>query len=303
MEIRFDPTYIEEVVFLELKAREVSGDAQLSQAFHAAWDAIYDSEGSAEDRDTRFHQAASRYFQELGLRDLIMKRFEEFPFVRIGVHVVMIRRAWSRKEECVELYVRESSRMLQMTLQTSRSLERERFVTFLRHELMHVSDMLNPAFGYKPHPELGGIYELEQDLARERFRVLWNIFVDGRMRRCGWRTVIDETTRRRELERAFPSWEPKRRQAVFNELFSHEQCMQQELLELAKNEGLMQSLGDGGVRCPLCHFPTRDGVRKWEGVWAVVAEAIQKDFPHWNPTQGACTQCGELYRSRICTVR
>jgi len=311
VEIRFDPTLVEEAVFLELRSREASGDCRMVEAFHAQRSRLYGAAGAADECEAQFRQLAERYFHELGLSELVTKRFEEFPLVAAQVQMATVQRVWSRKEERVELYVRpvpsgraslEASTTLLLGLQAARYLNRDELVAFLRHELMHISDMLDSAFAYEPHPEFGGECETEQDLIRERFRLLWNVWVAGRMRRSEW-PLPDAERSRRGLDRAFASWEPRRCCAVFQDLGSRERCTQRELLELAKDERLTRMLGQGGVRCPLCHFPTRKGVCDWRGECAAVAEAIQADYAWWEPTQGACQQCFDLYRSKLTVAR
>ena len=61
-----------------------------------------------------------------------------------------------------------------------------RLTEFLRRELLHVADMCDPAFAYSPTPELGGSCQTDNDLIRDRFRLLWDAFVEARMRRWGW---------------------------------------------------------------------------------------------------------------------
>ncbi len=311
VEIQFDPALVEEAVFLELKRREASGDRRLAEAFHAQRSSLYGVTGAADEREARFRQLAERCFYELGFSELVTKRFEEFPLVAAQVQMATVQRVWSRKEERVELYVRpvphgrvslEASTTLLLGLQAARYLNRDELVAFLRHELMHICDMLDPSFAYEPHPEFGGECETEDDLTRERFRLLWNVWVAGRMRRNEW-PIPDAERSRRGPDQAFASWEPKRREAVLQDLGSRDCCTQRELLDLAKDERLTRMLGAGGVRCPLCHFPTRDGVRAWDGEWAPVAQAIHADYPDWTPTQGACVQCADLYRARVYAVR
>ena len=163
---------------------------------------------------------------------------------------------------------------------------------------MHVADMLDPAFAYDPHAPLGGSNEVEEDLIRERFRVLWDLWTHGRMQRRGWPTLRDDTARRQEFERAFALLASARRTALVERMIRQDRWTQRELLALATDERLTKTLGQGGVRCPLCHFPTQDGVRDWSGARAAVAEAIRADYPSWSACEGACGQCAELYRSR-----
>lgn len=305
VEIRFDPALVEEAVFLELRSRAASGDRRMAEAFHAQRSSLYDA---ADEREARFRQLADRYFHELGCAELVTKRFEECPLVAALVQTARVQRVFCRTEERVELYAArghasiEASTTLLLGLQAERYLNRDELVAFLRHELMHISDMLDPAFAYEPHPEFGGECETENDLIRERFRLLWNMWVAGRMRRNDWPLPEAEQSRR-GLDQAFASWEPKRREAALQDLGSRNRCTQRELLDLAKDERLTRMLGAGGVRCPLCHFPTRDGVRAWDGEWATVTQAIQADYPDWAPAQGACRQCAELYRARVCAIR
>ena len=307
IEVQCDPSFMEEAVFLELSAREAAADLGAAKAFHAERGALYDAQGSAEQREAAFHQLAARHFRELGLAELLMERFGEVPLVAAHVQTAIVRRVFCRRDERVELYVLPGSEAhrdpgslttLLIDLQAVRCLDRRRLVAWLRHELMHISDMLDPAFAYEPHQELGGEYELEDDLIRERFRLLWSLLTEGRMRRKGWQPVAEEPTRRKEFERMCASWEPARREAVWGDLGSRERWTQRELLELARDERLTRMLGQGGIRCPLCHFPAREGVRDWSHERAAVAEAIRADYPAWQPSYGACLQCVELYRSR-----
>lgn len=308
IEIRYGPSFMEEAVFLEMNAQETAVDQGMAQAFHAQRSTLYDAQGSTEQREAAFQQLAARYFHELGFAEVFTKRLEEFPLVSAYVLALIVRRVFCRKEERVELYVLPESEAhrhsvgpatLLIDLQAIRCRDRHRLVAWLRHELMHVSDMLDPAFAYEPHPELGGECDLEHDLIRERFRLLWDLFVEGRMRQRGWQTVVEESVRRREFERTFALWEPERREAAWQDLGGRGNWSQREFLELSQDERLTRMLGQGGIRCPLCHFPTCEGVRDWSDERAAVAEAIRADYPAWKPSHGACLQCVELYRSRL----
>lgn len=298
VEIRFDPALIEEAVFLVL--------GRVASAFHREREALY--ELGERHQAAAFQQLARRYFEALGLCELFTGRLGEFPRLSERVELIVVRRVWLRGDEQVELYVGQSreapfaleaSTTLFIGLQASRCLDRDALVAWLRHELMHVSDMFDPAFAYEPRPALGGECELEDDLIRERFRLLWNLFAEGRARRKGWPTVVSGAIRLRQFERAFASWDAGRRETVWRDLRGREQYTQRELLDLARDERLTRTLGQGGVRCPLCHFPTRGGVREWDGARAAIAEAIRAEYSTWDPAQGACAQCVELYQARV----
>lgn len=192
-EIRFDPTLIEEAVFLALRARERAGDHRLAAPFHRDWASIYEQRTSEEERNAAFHQVAARYFQALGLYDLFAQRVAEWPLVAQHVEAAVIRRAFSRREEQVELYVQPSAsgeaKTIAVAVQPAWCLDREGLTGWLRHELLRVSDMLDPAFAYDPQPALGGDNAAADEVIRERFRSLWDEYIKGRLDPGGWRRL------------------------------------------------------------------------------------------------------------------
>ena len=131
---------------------------------------------------------------------------------------------------------------------------------------------------------------------RKLMPALFDLYCDGKLPK-GF-SVVGFARREKSNEH----FRAEMREAVLQDLGSRDRCTQRELLDLAKDERLTRMLGAGGVRCPLCHFPTRDGVRAWDGEWAPVAQAIQADYPDLTPAHGACVQCAELYRTRLYAV-
>lgn len=308
VEIRWDPAFVEEAAFLVMQAREGAGDHRMAQAFHSERSALYETGNPREALEEGFQQLAMRTFRALGLVDLFIERLAEISLLASRVRAARVRRVLSRREECVELYSRRlpgdgSEPALLIGLQAARCLDQRTLTAFLRHELMHVSDMLDPAFGYDPGADLAGGCGVEDDLIRNRFRVLWDLFVEGRIRRRGWEPVVKAPARRREFERLFVLWSPLERDRVFQAVGDGNPRSQKELLVLARDERLSRTLGKGGVLCPLCRFPTWEGVRDWSGEGAGVSEAIRADCAGWDPAQGACRQCFEMYRSRIPVTR
>lgn len=242
IELRFDPAFVEEAVFLEFSRLLVSEAVEIAAVFHREREAVYGL-ADAGQRDAAFQQLALRYFQSLGLAELFTARLEEFPRLSDRIELAVVRRVWSRKDEQVELYVGrppearlpvEASTTLFIGLQVSRCLDRGKLVAFLRHELMHVADMLDQAFAYDPHVGLGGEYLPENELIRERFRVLWDLWVHGRMKRLGWQTVTADAVRRQEFERMFEFLDPARSQALFRVMSGRDGWTQEELLALAR---------------------------------------------------------------------
>lgn len=236
VDLRLDPALVEEAVFLALRAREASGEGKTTRAFLTEREALYEAAVSPEERERQFQALALRYFRAVGLEAAFADRFSELPLVASHVGAAVVRRVWSRKEEDVDLYVPPDALQasgvagratLLIALQASRCCDLAALVAWLRRELLRISDMVDPAFAYEPAPRLGGACETEDELIRERFRVLWSVFVETRMRRNGWAE----------------GFEPRARQAVWDALQQRSQWTQRELLELAREHHDVQVVG------------------------------------------------------------
>jgi Pyruvate/2-oxoacid:ferredoxin oxidoreductase delta subunit len=227
-------------------------------SFHREREAVYELP-DAQQRDAAFQRLAHRTFDSLGLAELFTARLSEFPQVPAHVELVVVRRVWNKKEEQVELYVSlpaapkagapsaaqagrpgdaqptlHVSTTLFIGLQAIRCLDREKLAAFLRHELIHVADMLDPAFAYDPHPVFGGECEPEHELIRGRFRALWDLWVHARIRRRGWQTLLDDDARQREVIRAFALLSPSVQEELITAVSRQSRWTQGELLELAR---------------------------------------------------------------------
>ena len=54
-----------------------------------------------------------------------------------------------------------------------------------------------------------------------------------------------------------------------------------------------------GERCPLCRCATHDFEPEPLGLPSAVREQIRQAVPGWDPADGLCRQCADLYRARI----
>jgi hypothetical protein len=100
----------------------------------------------------------------------------------------------------------------------------------LRHELLHVADMLDPGFGYEPR--MGAGAPLLDHGRQERYRVLWDTYVEGRLVRSGVAPAIVRAERLREFTRAFPAL-GTRTAAAFERFFDAPRCTHAELVAVA----------------------------------------------------------------------
>ena len=55
--------------------------------------------------------------------------------------------------------------------------------------------------------------------------------------------------------------------------------------------------GSRDLRCSICSFPTHVFEPDPEGLEDEVVAQIIQDFPDWQPSQGICVQCADLYRA------
>jgi hypothetical protein len=189
---------------------------------------------------------------------------------------------------------------------------------FLRHELTHVHDMVDPAFGYAPHWKLAGQNAAQERLTRERYRLLWDITIDGRLsvaadvrRRTGITPAsnsppphaggYEEKSRqqhRATFDRAFGFWPEQKRDKTFDSLWTNRHPHHDELIAVASDPREVRSAHDPtpGAPCPLCGFATFDWANAGQ-LSETTVESIQREFPKWTADQGACGRCVQIYRS------
>ena len=120
------------------------------------------------------------------------------------------------KKEGAELFVAPDEqlkgttrRIVSILLRPESLLQEKSLLTFLRHELFHVADMIDPPFAYEPtlpKAEGGPTYD---SLITNRYRALWDVTINGRMVRRGWISDCVREQQLAEFVRAFPMLERK----------------------------------------------------------------------------------------------
>ncbi len=202
MQIEYDPALVEQAV--RLAARRSRAD---ERALHAAIDPLYGM-ADADERDRAFAAAFGRCFHDLGLDALIPRLLSERPLIAAACARCVVCEAARRSAESAELYVRgeerqagPADRTLVVQLTAGSLVSPEGVTPLLRRELLHVHDMLDPAFGYAA-ADLAALSRGEQ-VVRDRYRVLWAIAVERRLAAAG--AVGEESAAglRRLFDRAF----------------------------------------------------------------------------------------------------
>lgn len=198
MTIEYEQSLVETAVFLGVRE-----DESQECAFHLAIDPLYEIP-DAELRQQEFAPVYRDFFSKLGFDQLVAGLLAERPAVGEGVDRCVVREAARQKAESAELLVQEPvsgdgcpRRTLVIQICPQSFLDSERFVSSMRRELLHVADMLDEAFGYEREAFPGPLSR--QSLQRDRYGVLWDIYVEGRLDGEGW----GESRAKERLQQAF----------------------------------------------------------------------------------------------------
>jgi hypothetical protein len=159
-----------------------------------------------------------------------------------------------------------------------------------------VEDLVSPAFGHDP-ASLSGIAPHRRRLVQERYRALWAASVDGRLERRSGRPLLERGEHRRGLGRCFPSLPATELDGMLDRLWRDPAPTHAGLMALATGRAAREP-HQPGAPCPLCAFPTHH--------WADTSEralihAIRSDVPGWEPEDGLCCRCLEMYEIRSLT--
>jgi hypothetical protein len=213
--------------------------------------------------------------------------------------VLAVRKTRGRNDEGAELYVNDAGQRNAILALRPESFARDAALRdYVRHEFTHLSDMLDPAFGYLPTLHLPGLNAAQQRLARERYRLLWDITIDGRLTAAGHVPMQTREQHGAAFGRGYSFWPEQKQAEVFAALWQNAAPRHGELLALiADPRGLREAQRPTpGASCPLCDFPTFN----WADPMALppgITERIRAEFPTWSPEQGVCNRCRETYEA------
>jgi hypothetical protein len=298
MQLRYDDDFLEGAVFRRVTNRAAPLPALQVRRFHRERERLY-LIADADQRNAAFFALHLEWFREWGLEQVLLRLLHELPLLESGLNTLAFLKARSKKDEGAELYVNAANdRSGVVALRLERFDQLEALRTFLRHEFMHLNDMLDPRFGYSPHLHVPGQNPAQQRLTRERYRLLWDITIDGRLARWSQPASADSRLRHNsEFDRAFDFWPQPKREQTFTRLWNNSSPTHGELLSIASDPRGTHSAGQPapGAPCPLCGFATF----AWAAAEKLAPDAIariQQEFPHWTAEQGACGRCAEIYR-------
>ncbi len=310
IEIMYDHQLVDDIVCKGLAGQEASGDFTLYKEYHDKRDAIYEME--EERRPKRFRELDSDFFSRLGYDVFIKEVFEEYPDIEEKINEVHVRRATTRQNEGSNV-VDEGTKVIirlypELFIEGSSEIR-----TVIRHELMHVSDMMNSKFEYNVDEDFGRS-PMEERIIRDRYRLFWDISVDGRLTNSGRETTATKEERKKEFDSFFSKIPEETRNLIFDKIWNSEDPLSHnKMVELSKDTNKVLALAAGsrsvdelveetkdlgplpGTTCPLCGFPSFDWIEEVANDEAT-AKVINEEFPDWKPQDGVCSRCAEYYK-------
>lgn len=303
---RHDVYYVAALIEETVLLAESRQNPLMRLRFRHERDRLYEID-DPERREREFEPFHRRWFERLGLGEPVASALAEHPSLGLRTRRCIVSPAVRAGDEGADL---RDERRVDDSGVTGQAPGREdslptiviqiRATTFvdpdlcrrlLAHEFLHLTDMLDPAFGYPREPPTeAGSPRLRRTM--DRYRVLWDCTIDGRLYRRGRVGEDVAVARRREFEAWYPELGPDT-QREFRRWFEGPRPTHDEIAAAARN-GV--SAARSGV-CPLCSFTYAE---LWNGspLPGAVLQRIHEDFLEWRPEQGICRQCLDLYATR-----
>jgi hypothetical protein len=299
MQLRYDEEFIEAAAFLCTNGRRKGVPSLQIARFHREREKLY-AILDPDERNTAFFKLHLDWFREWGLEKLLTDLLKVFPLLTEKLSVLVVRKTRGKKDdEGAELYVNETGQRSAILALRPESFERDAALRdYVRHEFTHLHDMLDPAFGYAPTLDLPGLNGAQQRLARERYRLLWDITIDGRLAAAGHKPMAARESHAVAFSRGYSFWPAERQAETFESLWQNTSPSHAEFLALiADPRGLREAHRPApGGSCPLCDFPTFT----WADADALrpeIAARVVVEFPSWTREQGLCGRCLETYQA------
>lgn len=298
MQLRYDEDFIEAAAFLCASGKRKGVPSLQIARFQRERERLY-AILDADERNTAFFKLHLDWFREWGLEKLITDLLQEFPLLPQKLNVLVVRKTRNENDEGAELYVHETGQRSAILALRPESFAREAALRdYARHEFTHLSDMVDPAFGYAPTLDLPGLNAAQQRLARERYRLLWDITIDGRLTAASHTPMASREHHAAAFARGYSFWPEDRRARTFDSLWCNATPRHADFLALiADPRGLREAHRPApGGSCPLCDFPTFTWADT-DTLHPQITARIQAEFSAWSAEQGLCSRCLETYQA------
>ncbi|MCC7377551.1 MAG: hypothetical protein IT581_23020 [Verrucomicrobiales bacterium] len=298
MELRYDEDFVEAAAFVCANGRRPGVSPLQIARFHRERERLY-AILDPDARNTAFFRLHLEWFREWGLESLLTSLAKEFPLLPQKLAVLAVRKTRGKNDEGAELYVNQAQQRSAIIALPPESFERDATLrNYLRHEFTHLSDMVDPNFDYRPSLDLPGLNPAQQRLARERYRLLWDITIDGRLAAAGRTPLATREHHEAGFARGYSFWQEDRRTSTFDALWRNPAPRHAEFLALILDpRGLRDTQGPApGASCPLCDFPTFAWAPQ-SSVTPALSKIIAADSPGWTIDQGLCGRCLETFQA------
>ena len=318
--ILYDAKLTEAVVRQEVDKRERKGDLSLMEEYHKEVDPIYDID-DVIDREEEFDKLYEKFFlSNLGYGKVIKEVFDEFPFLNEKISDVYINMDLMREE--ANLMKKDPDepgnlRKIKFKMRPEIFGDTNELRKSIRHELMHVKDMLDDDYGYDIRVP-AGLNTTEENFVRDRYKILWDIYIDSRLIKEGRETMETKEKRFAWFSGIYRKLPNEQKVVMFDNFWNKEKITHKEMLDMATD--MMKAVpllgGDAsdaelekekqsywsGRQCPLCKFPTykwSNDINPEDENAKKLQNAIKADFPKWTAEEGVCERCAELYKFNV----
>ncbi|MEK6599610.1 MAG: hypothetical protein AABY52_04630, partial [Deltaproteobacteria bacterium] len=274
------------------------------------------------DREEEFDKLYEKFFLDnLGYGKVIKEVFDEFPFLNEKISDVYINMDLMREE--ANLMKKDPDepgdlRKIKFKMRPEIFGDKNEIRKAIRHELMHVKDMLDDDYGYDIRVP-AGLNTTEENFLRDRYKILWDIYIDSRLIKEGKETMETKEKRFAWFSGIYRKMPVEQKIVMFDNFWNKEKITHKEILDMATD--MMKAVpllgGDAsdvegdekekqsywsGRPCPLCQFPTykwADDIKLQDENAKKLQNAIKADFPKWTAEEGACERCAELYKFNL----
>jgi hypothetical protein len=294
-------TYADDFVEAAVLEAERVAPADRRRVFRYARNAAYQIV-NVDAREIAFRDVHCAWFRKFGLNVCVEQILGEQADLQQRVQQCRVLQASRGEDAGADLFdyvgAGKTGRLplLVVRLRPAMLLDAESLTAFLRHELMHVSDMLEPRFGYRRTLPVSDYGPAADTLVRDRYRTLWDVTIDGRLSRRGKSSPASRALRHREFAKAFRMLGDDT-DASFEGWFDRVDPTHDAIVEFALHPPRQRDRGQPG-HCPLCRFPVAVLEPRPDRMSPETLRLIEREHPEWHVADGLCAQCLDLYEAQ-----
>lgn len=247
MRFEYGPQLVEQATFLASRS-----DPERECAMHELLDPLFRIDDT-ESRQRAFRDAYGVLFRRFGLDEIVPAQARAFPLLRTRLGRCIVREAERRRAQSADLYrdkskegTNDGERVLIIALCPECLVDQDRLCPWLLRQLRHIEDMVDERFGYEC--ELPGASAVQQNLIRDRYGLLWDIFVECRLLRSGRISGDGVGALRRSFEKAFTRDGQSPSRVDFDRLLKRDDLTHAQLMSWAAEPYLLPKEEKGGNR-------------------------------------------------------